>query len=420
MPDNDNLTVPKIHPVILGADIGVYALARAFHEQYGVTTTVLASAALGPIANSSICDVKIVAHNNDPAVIVAELVKIGQSKDTNEELILLANSDWFVQVIVQNRKALEPYFVVPFLSEEVLESISDKATFAQICAELQISVPKTYVQEFVTTEGQIWQPVEIDLAYPVIAKAASSADYQSVEFDGKMKVFQIDSQDELHSLWQSLKDAGFKGRFVVQELIPGDDTQMRSITAYVDRSGEVTLLGGAHVLLEEHTPNGLGNPAAMITVVDEAMFDQARRFLRHTNYRGFANFDVKVDPRDGQFKFFEVNPRIGRNNFYMTAAGGNPARVLVQDFIEGKQVAPHVVNETVLYSVVPVKMLRRYVLEPDLLAQLNRLIATKQYVNPLAYPGDLSLARRLYVALALINQRKKFREHYPKPTGSGF
>lgn len=420
MPDNDNLTNRAIHPVILGADIGVYALARAFHEQYGVVSTVLASAALGPIANSKICDVKIVAHNNDPAIIVAELVKIGQAKSAQEDLILLANSDWFVQVIVQNREQLEPYFVVPFLSEDILEDISDKATFARICDELEISVPKTYVQEFVMPQGTQWQPVAIDLEYPVIAKAASSADYQDVEFNGKMKVFQIESKIELDQLWQSLRDAGYQGRFVVQELIPGDDTQMRSITAYVDQRGEVTLLGGAHVLLEEHTPNGLGNPAAMITIVDEAMFDQAKQFLRHTNYRGFANFDVKVDPRDGQFKFFEVNPRIGRNNFYMTAAGGNPARVLVQDHIEGKQVVPQVVDRTVLYSVVPVKMLRHYVLEPKLLAELNELIAAKNYVNPLSYPGDLSPARRLYVKLALMNQRKKFKEHYPHPTGSGF
>ncbi|WP_341855090.1 hypothetical protein [Brachybacterium sp. GPGPB12] len=112
---------------------------------------------------------------------------------------------------------------------------------------------------------------------------------------------------------------------MVQEMIPGDDTSMLSVTAYVDTQGRVTLLGGAQVLLEEHTPGALGNPAAMFTTDLPEVFEQSVRFLHHTGYRGYANFDVKIDPRDGVGKFFEVNPRIGRNNYYMTAAGANVA-----------------------------------------------------------------------------------------------
>ncbi len=119
------MSTPAIRPVILGADIGIYALARAFHEEYSVTSTVVASAALGPIAHSAICDVHLVAHNYNPDVIVAELIKIGQRKQPHEVLILLANSDWFLRVIVQNRAALEPYYVVPFLAENILDDISD-------------------------------------------------------------------------------------------------------------------------------------------------------------------------------------------------------------------------------------------------------------------------------------------------------
>ena len=51
-----------------------------------------------------------------------------------------------------------------------------------------------------------------------------------------------------------LKDAGFRDTFLVQELIPGDNTAMRSITAYVDSRGKVTLIGSARVLLEDRLP----------------------------------------------------------------------------------------------------------------------------------------------------------------------
>ncbi len=405
-----------LQPVILGADIGVYALARSFHEAYGVTSVVVAGAALGPVAHSRIVRHEIVSDGHDPRQLVDRLLEVAR-RMPDARLLLMANSDWLVRVVVQHRIELEAYYVVPFLSADVLDQISDKATFAEICTRLDISVPRTLVQEFGASE---WAAVPVDLDYPLIAKAASSADYQDVEFEGKKKVFEIATPDELAWLWDALRAAGFRGRFVVQELVPGDDTQMRSITAYVDSRGEITLLCSAHVLLEEHTPSGLGNPAAMITTRDDAMLDQARRFLTATGYRGFANFDVKVDPRSGKFRFFEVNPRIGRNNYYVTAAGANPMRFVVEDHVDGLAVEPVVVDREILYSILPHRLLLTYVKDPTLNARVRRLVRTKAAVHPLRYARDLSPRRRLYVAMALVNQVRKFRRYYPEVTSTGF
>lgn len=404
-----------LQPVILGADIGVYALARSFHEAYGVTSVVVAGAALGPVAHSRIVRHEIVADGHDPQQLVDRLLEVAQAHP-DDKLLLMANSDWLVRVVVQHRGVLEQHYVVPFLSEDLLDKISDKATFAQICTDLGISVPRTIVQDF----SGPWAAAPVDLDYPLIAKAASSADYQDVEFEGKKKVFEIATPDELSWLWQALRDAGFQGRFVVQELVPGDDTQMRSITAYVDSRGEITLLCSAHVLLEEHTPSGLGNPAAMITTRDDEMLDQARTFLASTGYRGFANFDVKVDPRSGKFRFFEVNPRIGRNNYYVTAAGANPMRFVVEDQVDGIAVEPVVVEREILYSVVPHRLLLRYVKDPALNARVRRLMRAKAVAHPLRYARDQSPRRRLYVAMALVNQVRKFRRWYPEVTSTGF
>ncbi|WP_426592167.1 hypothetical protein ACPPVS_10245 [Cellulomonas sp. McL0617] len=405
-----------LQPVILGADIGVYAMARSFHEAYGVTSVVVAGAALGPVAHSRIVRHEIVADGHDPRQLVDRLLEVALGMP-GKRLLLMANSDWLVRVVVQHRVELEEHYVVPFLSEDLLDRISDKATFAEICTDLGISVPRTIVQDF---GGPEWTAEPVDLDYPLIAKAASSADYQDVEFEGKKKVFEIATPDELSWLWQALRAAGFRGRFVVQELVPGDDTQMRSITAYVDTRGEITLLCSAHVLLEEHTPSGLGNPAAMITTRDDAMLDQARMFLASTGYRGFANFDVKVDPRTGAFRFFEVNPRIGRNNYYVTAAGANPMRFVVEDHVDGVAVEPVVVDREILYSILPHRLLLRYVKDPALNARVRRLVRAKAVAHPLRYARDLSPRRRLYVAMALVNQVRKFRRYYPEVTSTGF
>jgi D-aspartate ligase len=408
-----------LQPVILGADIGVYALARSFHEAYGVRSIVVSGAALGPVARSRIIDNVLLGPGASPDDTVDRLVALA-AEHPGKRLVLLANSDWLVHLVVEHRERLEPHYVVPFLSADLLHRISDKAVFAEICAELDISVPRTIVQDFAGAGDPGWRPVPVDLPYPLIAKAASSAEYQDVKFEGKKKVFEIGTPAELDALWTSLAGAGFRGRFVAQDLVPGDDTQMRSITAYVDSARRITLLCSAHVLLEEHTPSGLGNPAAMITGRLDPMLDQARRFLTETGYVGFANFDVKVDPRDGSFRFFEVNPRIGRNNYYVTAAGANPMRFLVEDRVEGRAVEPVVVDREVLYSILPHRLLLRYVREPALRAKVQALVRAGAVAHPLRYRADASVARRAYVAAALLNQVRKFRTYYPEPTSTGF
>lgn len=409
-------------PVILGADIGVYALARSFHEAYGLRTIVVSMSVLGPVADSSVIDNVVLGVDASPERIVEVLGEVASrfaDDASGPELLLLANTDWLVRFLVRHRAELERRYTVPFLDEALLDRLADKARFAELCTELGIDTPRTVVQDFAGADAAGWQPAPVDLPYPLIAKAANSADYERLSFDGKRKVYQVDTPAELEALWRRLVEVGFAGRFVVQEMIPGDDTQMRSITCYADRSGRVTLSCCAHVLLEEHTPSGLGNPAAMITGRFEPMLAQAQRLLTSTGYVGFANFDVKVDPRDGTARFFEVNPRIGRNNYYLTAAGANPVTHLVADRVDGAALEPVVVEREVLYSIVPVRLLRRYVLDRALLAKVDALVGARATAHPLRYRAERSWRRRLYVLLAVVNQVRKFRRYYPQVTTTG-
>ena len=43
--------------VLLGSGLGVYTLARAFHEQYGVVATVLTKVGIEPMRRSVTCEV---------------------------------------------------------------------------------------------------------------------------------------------------------------------------------------------------------------------------------------------------------------------------------------------------------------------------------------------------------------------------
>ena len=405
--------------VLLGGDIGIYALARAFHERYGTIATVVTRAVSGPVANSRILTARELGARASEDDMIQALLEVGAQKAARpgaQRPILLANADFLVGLLAQHRQQLAEFYHLPLLDDDVLEAVADKATFTQLCTEIGVPTPRTVVLDF---DGSTAPEVpELDLGWPVVAKASRSSSYSRVSFPGKRKVFQIEDRIELEDLVRRLTEAGYDDRFVVQEMIPGDDTAMLSVTCYVDSRGEVTLLGGAQVLLEEHTPGALGNPAAMYTTDLGEVFDQSVAFLAHTGYCGYANFDVKIDPRDGVAKFFEVNPRIGRNNYYMTAAGANVSIPAVTDLIEQRGMDRLMPREELLYSIVPWALLRRYLVDPDMRRRV-KAIAAHRTVHPLAY-GVEGPKRRAYVLAAQANQVKKFLQHYPRPSADGF
>ncbi|KAB7791344.1 carboxylate--amine ligase [Bifidobacterium leontopitheci] len=411
-------------PVILGGDLGAYALARELNDAYDVKPIMVTAYNPNAIRDSRILTRHPFAQANEEDPLVAELLRLGEklkSENPQRKLLLLANTDWRIHVLASHRAELERYYVVPIPPLEVIEQVSDKQEFERLATAQGMPVPTSFYEDFsqAGTPGWTPQPTPANLTFPVVAKPADSSQYENLMFEGRQKVYRIDTDEQLQQLWATLAKAGFRGTFVAQELVEGDDTGMYSVTAYVDTTGTVSLLCSAHVLLEEHHPATLGNPCAMVTEPIDEILAPAKRFLESMPYRGFANFDVKRDPKTGRFYFLEVNPRIGRNSFYVAGAGVNPMEVLVSDVIDGHPMAPRVAGGEVLYSIIPDRLLRRYVTDAKLLAQVKRLQKAGR-ISPQRNPKDGGFKRWLHLTESELNQYRKFGEYYPKPTNTGF
>lgn len=407
---------PPFSVVLLDANIGTYALARAFHERYGVTSTVVTRVGTGAVSGSSIIDLVELGLQSTRQDVLETLLRIGRERQGGPPTLLLGNSDFTAAFLSTNREALAPYYLSPILPLDTLGRISDKGHFAELSESLGIATPATVVVD-VAAEGEDAAVTRLPFSYPVVVKAASTAAYEELSFPGKRKVYVLSTPDEVAELVRTLRGVGYRNRLVVQELVGGDDQHMRSITAYRDQFGTVTLLASARVIVEEHAPLTLGNPAAMVTTAYEDAWEQAERFLHAVDYHGFANFDLKEDPADGTLKFLEVNPRIGRNNYYVTAAGANVSQFVVADLVQGLALEPQRVREQVLYSVIPYPLLTRYATDPELRSQVRSL--RRGMVHPLSYRGD-SWRRKGYLWTSKANHVRKFARYYPRPTGTGF
>ena len=393
-------------PIILGGDITTYSLARSFHEEYGVKSVAVSMLKSIMISHSSIIENIVVPDMDSKEHFVQRLIEIAK-RYPRKKLLLMACGDWYVRMIVENRAALEEYYVVPYIGEELLNRLVLKDSFYRICDEVGVPYPKTFVYDCKDP-----QPLDFDFSYPVIAKPASSAAYHYAKFEGKKKVFRMKSEEELSAMLDKLRASGYDYKFLIQDTIPGLDYNMRILTCYCDRHGKVRFFSSGHVLLEDNAAMGVGNPVAIINDVNREIMENARRLLEHVGYTGFANFDIKYDQRDGSFRFFEINTRLGRSNFYVTGSGFNAVKWIVDDLIYEKDFDDEPViadNEDSLYTVVPKDVLMNYVKDDALRQRVKELYAKGCVHDPLSYKGERNLIRRLYPIYFMWKQRKKFR-----------
>lgn len=400
-------------PVILGSDIATYSLARTFHEEYGITSVALSKGKYHLCGDSSIIYSIYREDMDEPEGFAERLLSIADGLP-EEKLLLMACGDWYVDLIMENRAALEERFIIPYIQKDLHDSLVFKDRFYETCERFDVPYPKTLVLDCANPPEDI-SAVDIPFSFPIIAKAASTPAYHYVEFEGKKKVFKFDARKDFDEMFRRLVASGYEEKLLVQDFIPGDDTNMRILTCYCDQDSKVRFAAFGQTLMEDPTDNGIGNPVAIINRVNPEVVEHARRLLEGVGYTGFANFDVKYDERDGSYRFFEINPRLGRSNYYVTAGGNNTVKWIVDDLIfherfEGTKIA----NEDgsrALFCVVPKKMLLDYVKDPALKEEVRELFRTGRAVNPIDYAAERKLIRRIYPKIFLNKQAKAFKEH---------
>lgn len=408
---------PRLAPVTCGSDLGVYSIARSFHEAFGVPTTTVAGLPRGFINSSRIVEPILLGEEMTDEAQVETLLRVGaEARERGAEPALIVNSDSLVDMVSSARPALQEVYSLLVPPDESVGAVTDKALLGPIAASVGLATPQE-VEIDAADPGDIRAAVA-DLGAPFILKPATSIEWERIKFPGKLKVYECEDAASAEQIIEAAAEAGYTGRFLAQELVPGDDTYGYVATIYIDRSGVVTLKSTARMLLALHTPNLLGNMALGLVDWYPEVAEPVSEMLLGLGYRGFATVDVKYHARTGTAYLLDVNPRVGRSNYFITMGGTNPMQVAVDD-ARGIQRGPERTSRRGLFRIVPTQLLRTYVQDPALRREVAEARSEGETVHPLDYAADRNPKRSAFRLAASINHVRHFRSTYPRPTDSG-
>lgn len=395
-------------PVILGSDFCCYSYIRCFWEAYGVKPIVLASADIKSV-RSRFCDYRVIPGIDRPEVCLPELERLGDELIAAGKIpFLVGCGDHYARLVSENKPQIEERWYTPYLDFELLDDITQKERFYEICEEIGVPYPKTVYLDCGDKTATV---DDGGFMYPVIAKPSNSAAWHYAEFEGQQKVYLIHSREQLEALYKQLQETTYDKLLIVQEFIPGDDTQIRILSSYLDAAGDPVFMVGGRVMVEDHSPTAIGNPAVIVSEQLDAVSDDALRFMRHVGYRGMANFDVKYDERDGTYKFFEINTRPGRSSDFVRQAGINFAQVQVDDVLMGEK-RPRISNtKPFIYTTVPPYVVKHSIDDDAIRRQVLDGFRTGLTHYALDWDEDC-MGQRFWSKVTYYHQIDKFRKYF--------
>jgi D-aspartate ligase len=397
----------KVQPLLFGGDINVYSVARAFHEAYGLRSICFGKYASGPAYESAIIDYRVCAENEEAEAFCRNVKTVAEAcKD--KTVLLVACGDSYVKLAAENQEQFPKNVIAPYVSGEMINKLIHKERFYELCEKHGVDYPNTFVYR-----KDMGHDFELPFSAPYICKPSNGVAYWEHPFPGNEKVFRCRDRAHLLEVLDKVYAAGYPDSMIIQDFIPGDDTYMRVLTNYSDRHGHVKLMCLGHVLLEEHTPHGIGNHAVILGEVNEALCEKMKGFLEEIGFCGFSNFDIKFDQRDGKFKVFEINCRQGRSNFYVTGAGYNIATYLVEDLVQQKELPFTLAKNPSLWRVVPRKVAFDYII-PQYHEMMKELMKARRECNPLFYAPDRALKRWLRLTKNQLGHIAKYKKYYEK------
>lgn len=384
----------RLIPVLLGLDLGAYAVALSFYETYGVTSHAFGRYPCGITRYSSIVRTHIVPDLLEEGGVAALLSFSARYPDA--DLFLVPCGDWYLRFAQRHRDALSTAYRMYLPEKTLTDRISDKAEFLHLLDAAGLPHPETRVLSYMRDAPLFAHDPTV--GFPAVLKAADSTEYYAHPFPGMKKVDFPTTPKEAETLLKRIYASGYRGKVLWQKYVDADRAE--TLTLFLDNRSRVRVSVRARVVLEERAPGARGNYAALITLPPDGLCRTLGDFAAGLGYTGFCNFDILY--RGDQPYVLEMNPRQGRSCDYLRAAGVSLAACLLT--AAGGGVLPVKQNyPRILWRCVSARTVRRYGAR-DCRGEVERLEREGFSISPFDRRNEHTLLHRAYVGIHLFRR----------------
>lgn len=224
---------------------------------------------------------------------------IGLAKQEETRPVLFPTEDAYVLFLARHREELACYFEFNIPPDEVVEASVSKLGTYQLAVSCGIPTPWTFLIRTVADYEQIADQV----TFPCVLKPSYAHVWLQNYTHEKLLV--IDRPEQLETCLEEL--ANLEIEVVLQEMIPGKDSQVYVFPVYVSRQKEV--LGYANLRKLRQQPVDFGIGAFDVSVHEPVLTETALKLIKQSGFCGMASTEYKWDCRDERFKLIDINPR---------------------------------------------------------------------------------------------------------------
>lgn len=254
---------------------------------------------------------------------VTRRLKLGNAGDRNSGLVdcllelgrqagqvmtVIPTGDDEVLALAKHRSGLEPFYRIPVPAFELVDSLVNKRRLYKLLGEMGIPHPRTCFPNGMSELESMGK----ETGYPFIIKPAYSSPFQETF---RRKGFVVASPRDLELAAARL--AGGETDIVVQDFVPGPRSY--AFYTYLNARSEPLAACGYDKL--RHYPLELGSGSFCRSAWRSDAAEPILKLLREIGYHGFAEPELKRDPRDGEYKLIEINARTTSQNRLAAACG---------------------------------------------------------------------------------------------------
>ena len=270
---------------------------------------------------------------NNPGRFLEDLLNVG--KEIGRRSILIPTSDETAVYVTEHADMLRRWFLFPHNPPSLMQDLISKKGMYRLVSQYGVPTPFTLFPESLDEVKAALPRVK----FPLMLKGVYG---NRLEARKKKKMIVVHSESELIEQYKDMEEPGFPN-LMLQEYIPGGDDQIFIFNGYFNDSSDC-LIGLTGFKIRQF-PIHVGCASLGECRWNETVAKLTVQFMKSIGYRGILDIGYRFDPRDGQYKVLDINPRIGQafrlftddndmdvvKSLYLDLTGQKPPLIIQRD-----------------------------------------------------------------------------------------